>query len=242
MNVLEMTDLEIYKTAITELTSQLGHVYTEKFLQQCKPNEYDYSIERHKILADQPDIDTIVERIYQREAARKEEERVKAERVAAWRNGSIELTDIEIHELAVKILIDKFNVYGFIRFFQKYQEIKRGYPFEHIQNKEDAEKEIELYTAGITLNPKMVENYIKRGNAYNYIGEYDKAIADYSEVIKLRPDCAEAYSHRAKAFLKKADYDRSITDYTKAIELNPQDVDAYYARGKIYELQKSNVG
>ena len=241
MNVLEMTDLEIYKTAITELTSQLGHVYTEKFLQQCKPNDYDYSIERHKILADQPDIDTIVERIYQREAARKEEERVKAERVAAWRNGSIELTDIEIHELAVKILIDKFYVYGFIRFFQKYQEIKRGYPFEHIQNKEDAEKEIELYTAGITLNPKMVENYIKRGNAYNYIGEYDKAIADYSEVIKLRPDCAEAYSHRAEAFLKKADYDRSITDYTKAIELNPQDVDAYYARGKIYELQKSNV-
>lgn len=242
MDVLEMTDLEIYEMAITELTTQLGHVYTEKFLQQCKPNEYDYSIERYKILADQPDIETIVERIHKREAARKEEERVKAERVAAWQNGSIELTDIEIHELAVKILIDKFNVYGFIRFFQKYQEIKRGYPFEHIQNKEDAEKEIELYTAGITLNPKMVENYIKRGNAYSYIKEYDKAIADYSEVIKLRPNCAEAYSHRAKAHLKKVDFDKAIEDYTKAIELNPQDVEAYYTLGKLYDMKKSKTG
>jgi tetratricopeptide (TPR) repeat protein len=240
MNVLEMTDLEIYETAITELTAQLGHAYTEKFLQQCKPNEYDYSIERHKILADQPDIDTIVERIQQREAARKEEKRVKAERVAAWRKGSIELTDIEIHELAVKILIDKFDVYGFTRFFQQCQEINRGYPINYIQNKEDAEKEIALYTAGLTLNPKMVEGYIKRGNAYSYIGEYDKAIVDYSEAIKLKPDYAEAYNNRARTYLKKVDFDKAIEDYTKAIELNPQDVDAYYTRGKLYDMNKSN--
>ena len=67
MNVLEMTDLEIYEAAITELTTQLGTVYTAKFLQQCKPNEYDYSVERHKLLADQPDIDTIVKRIEKRD-------------------------------------------------------------------------------------------------------------------------------------------------------------------------------
>ena len=120
MNVLEMTDLEIYEAAITELTTQLGTAYAAKFLQQCKPNEYDYSIERHKLLADQPDIDTIVERIRRREAERKEEERIKAERVAAWRNGSLELTDIEIYELALKILIDKFEIYGFIQFFQEH--------------------------------------------------------------------------------------------------------------------------
>ena len=82
MNVLEMTDIEIYDTAISELRTQLGHGYTEKFLQQCKPNDYDYSVERHKLLADQPDIDTIVARIRRREVERKEEERTKAERVA----------------------------------------------------------------------------------------------------------------------------------------------------------------
>ena len=118
MNVLEMTDLEIYKAAIAELTTQLGPAYTEKFLRRCKPSDYDYTAERHKLLADQPDIDTIVARIRQREVERKEEERIKAERVAAWRNGSLELTDIEIYELALKILIDKFGAYGYIQFFQ----------------------------------------------------------------------------------------------------------------------------
>ena len=91
---------------IKELIEQIGPAYTERFLLQCKPNESDYSVERHKLLADQPDIDTIVKRIEKREADRKEEERIKTERVAAWRKGVLELTDIEIYELAVKILVD----------------------------------------------------------------------------------------------------------------------------------------
>lgn len=59
-------------------------------------------------------------------ALQAEEERVKAERIAAWRNGSLELTDIEIYELALKILIDKFEIYGFIQFFQEH--------FKHLSN------------------------------------------------------------------------------------------------------------
>lgn len=120
MNVLEMTDLEIYKAAIAELTTQLGPAYTEKFLCLCKPNEYDYSAERHKLLANQPDIPTIVKRIQQREAEREAEERIKAERIAAWRNGLLDLTDIEIYELAVKTLVDRFHVYGSVGFFQQH--------------------------------------------------------------------------------------------------------------------------
>ena len=120
MDILEMTDSELYEVGIKELTEQLGPAYTAKFLQQCKPNEYDYSLERHKLLANQPDIPTIVKRIQQREVEREAEERIKAERVAAWRNGLLDLTDIEIYELALEILIDKFSVYGFIRFFQQH--------------------------------------------------------------------------------------------------------------------------
>ena len=118
MNVLEMTDLEIYKAAIAELRTQLGTAYTARFLRQCKPNEYDYSVERHKWLDDEPDIGTIVARIRQREAEQKKEERIKAKRVAAWRKGLLELTDIEIYEVGLKILIDKFDAYGYVRFFQ----------------------------------------------------------------------------------------------------------------------------
>ena len=107
MNVLEMTDSELYEMGLKELKAQLGAASTAKFLQQCKPNESDYSVERHKLLANQPDIDTIAKRIQQREAEREVEERIKAERIAAWRKGLLELTDIEIYELALEILIDK---------------------------------------------------------------------------------------------------------------------------------------
>jgi hypothetical protein len=142
-----MTDLEIYDLGIKELIEQIGPAYTERFLLQCKPNESDYSVERHKLLADQPDIDTIVARIRQREVERKEEERIKAERVAAWRNGSLELTDIEIYELALKILMDKFDTYGFIRFFQQhFKHLNTDQPVNRPQPQSD--NDVSLVKAG----------------------------------------------------------------------------------------------
>ena len=121
-----MTDLELYEVGIKELTEQLGPAYTAKFLQQCKPSGYDYTTERHKLLADQPSIDKIVERIHRREVEEKEEERLKAERVAAWRKGLLELTDFEIYELGLKILSDKLHVCGYVGFLQQH--------FKHLNN------------------------------------------------------------------------------------------------------------
>lgn len=231
-----MTDKELCELGQKVLADKLGTDQVERFIRQCKPGEGDYSVDRHKLLENQPDIDTIVKRIQERQEARKVEDREQAERFAASQNEIRKMKDIEIFEIGLKVLIDKLGVAGYLRFLQMCQEINRGYPIEHIQNKEDAEKEIALYTTGLTLNPKMVENYIKRGNAYSYIKEYDKAIADYSEAIKLKPNYAEAYSHRAKVHLRKVDFDNAIEDYTKVIELNPQDVDACYALGNLQDI------
>ncbi len=120
MDILKMTDPELYEMGMKELRAQLGSAYTARFLQQCKPSKYDYTAERHKWLADQPDIPTIAKRIQQRETERKEEERIKAERVAAWHKGLLELTDLEIYELGLKILADKLHVYGYVGFFQQH--------------------------------------------------------------------------------------------------------------------------
>ena len=242
MNVLEMMDSELYKIGVKILTDKLGVSEVPRFIRQCKPGKGDYSTERHELLANQTDIDTIFKRIQDRRAVREAEEHARAERFTMPQKEIQKMTDIEILEIGNQVLINKLGVAGLIGFIRICQELNGGYAQDRITSTDEAKEFIKLYTTSLTLNPRIVEDYIKRGNAYSYIGEYDKAIADYSEVIKLRPDCAEAYSHRAKTFLKKADYDRSITDYTKAIELNPQDIDAYYARGKIYELQKNNVG
>ena len=125
MDVLNMTDLEIYKLGIKELTEQLGAAYTKRFLQRCKPRDYDYTAERHKWLADDLDIPTIVKQIQQARAAEEKEEYIKAERVASWRNGLLELTDIEIYELALKVLSDRLGGYGLATFIMHHFKVNR---------------------------------------------------------------------------------------------------------------------
>lgn len=234
MNAIELTDDELYEISRKVLTDKLGASQVQRFIRHCKPGKGDYSVDRHKLLADQPDIDTIVKRIQDRHTAREAEERARAKRFAASQSDIQKMTDIEISEIGNQVLINKLGAAGLIRFIRICQELNGGPPRHLIENREGAEGYIKLYTATLTLNPKIVEDYIKRGNAYSYIGEYDKAIADYSEAIKLKPNYVKAYYNRANAYRDKVDFDKAVLDYTKTIELNPDDADAYYNRGKIY--------
>lgn len=234
MNVLEMTDSELYEIGFKVLTDKLGASEVPRFIRQCQPGKGDYSIDRHKWLDNEPDIDTIVERIQDRRAAREAEERARAERFAAPQSEIRKMTDLEVFEIGNRILVERLGVDGFIRFTWHCQELNGGHPRDLIENEKDAQERIKLYTAGLTLNPRMVETYIRRGNAYSYIREYDKAINDYSEAIKIRPDYAEAYYNRGNAYRDKVAFDNAIVDYTKAIELNPNYAEAYYNRGKLY--------
>ena len=120
MEILEMTDIEIYELGIKKLTEQMGTTYTTQFLQKCKPRDYDYTAERHKWLVDDPDIPTIVKQIQEEKALQAKEERVKAERIDAWRSGLLELTDIEIYELGFKVLADSLGAYGLLRFITRH--------------------------------------------------------------------------------------------------------------------------
>ena len=219
MDTLEMTDDELYKMGLKVLTDKLGAFQVQRFIRHCKPGKGDYSVDRHKLLADQPDIDTIVKRIQDGRTAREVEERASAKRFAAPQSEIRRMTDIEISEIGNQVLINKLGAAGFIGFIRICQELNGGYPRDLIENRAEAEENIKLYTASLTFNPKIVEDYISRGNAYSYIGEYDKAIADYNEAIKLKPNYAKAYYNRGNAYRDKIDFDKAIADYTKAIEL-----------------------
>ena len=118
MNTLEMTEHELYATGLKELMTQMGTAYMERFLQQCKPNDYDYTAERHKGLDEDPDIPTMVKRIQQRKTQQETEAFATAERIEAWRKGSLELTDIEIYALGAKVLTDTLGVPGSIGFLR----------------------------------------------------------------------------------------------------------------------------
>ncbi|MYE88103.1 tetratricopeptide repeat protein, partial [Candidatus Poribacteria bacterium] len=175
-----------------------------------------------------------VKQIQDGRTARKAEERARAKRFAAPQSEIRDMTDTEVYEIGSQVLVNKLGVAGLIRFIRICQELNGGTPRFVIENREDAEGYIKLCTATLTLNPKMVEDYIKRGNAYSYIGEHDKAMADYDQAIKLKPNYAKAYYNRGNAYRDKVDFDQAIADYTKAIELKPDYVEAYYNRGKLY--------
>ena len=234
MNALEMTDNELYKMGLKVLTDKLGASEVPRFIRQCKPGKGNYSVDRHKLLADQPDIDTIVKRIQDRRAAREVEERSRAERFTASQSEIRKMTDIEIFEIGNQILISKLGAAGLIGFIRICQELNGGYPRWLIKNAEEAKEYIKLYTVSLTFNPKIVEDYINRGNAYNYISEHDKAIADYSEAIKLKLNYAKAYYHRGVAYCKNREYDKAIKDYNEVIKREPDYAEAYGARGEAW--------
>ena len=234
MNALEMTDNELYEMGIKILTDKLGASEVPRFTRQCKPGKGDYSVDRHKLLRNQPDIDTIAKRIQDGRKAREAEERARAKRFAMPQSEIQKMTDIEIYEIGNQVLINKLGVAGLIGFIQICQELNGGYTRGLIESREEAKEYIKLYTASLTFNPKIVEDYIKRGNAYSYIGEYDKAITDFDQAIRLKPHYAKAYYNRGNAYRDKVDFDEAIKNYTKAIELKSDYAEAYYNRGKLY--------
>ena len=234
MNVLEMTDSELYEMGIKVLTEKLGISEVPRFVRQCRPGKGDYSVDRHQLLGNQEDIGTIVKRIQNRRTAREAEERARAKRFAMPQSEIQKMTDIEVYEIGSQVLVNELGAAGSMRFIGQCQELNGGYPRDLIENREEAKKYIKLYTASLILNPKIVEDYIKRGNAYCYVGEYDKAIADYDEAIRLRPHYAKAYCSRGNAYRDKVDFDKAIADYTKVIEFNVDYAEAYSNRGEVW--------
>jgi tetratricopeptide (TPR) repeat protein len=87
--------------------------------------------------------------------------------------------------------------------------------------------------------------YLNRGNVYDLINEYQKAIADYTEAIRLDPQNANAYNNRGLSYKNLEEYDQAIADVNEAIRLNPEDAFSYQIRGVSYgaleEYEKASV-
>ena len=79
--------------------------------------------------------------------------------------------------------------------------------------------------------------FYRRANAYNEIGERDRAIADYNQAIRINPNHAGSFSNRGVAHARKGNYDAAIQDYDQAIRIKPTYVDAFANRGVAYARQ-----
>ena len=83
-------------------------------------------------------------------------------------------------------------------------------------------------------SPSGAEFYLRRGEDFSGVHDYDRAIADYNTAIQLKPDYAEAYNDRGFAYYLKGDAERAIADYSRAIALRPNYPKAYNSRGVVY--------
>lgn len=102
---------------------------------------------------------------------------------------------------------------------------------EELHDKKQFNELVLLLSDEVLNNHKAASLYFLRGDSWDEIDEYDKAISDYSNAIELAPFDAKFYSHRGISWNNKGEYDNAIADYNKVIELNPNYIDVYYNRG-----------
>lgn len=75
------------------------------------------------------------------------------------------------------------------------------------------------------------EAFKLRGQAYNFIGAYDKAIDDFSSYISAGGSDPEGYILRGDAYSMNLKHEKALPDFTRAIELEPSRLDAFLGRG-----------
>lgn len=66
-----------------------------------------------------------------------------------------------------------------------------------------------------------------RGNAWQYKGDYDKAIADYDEALRIDPTRATTCHNRGLTWKKKSEFAKAVADFDRALELDPKNNSTY---------------
>ena len=84
-----------------------------------------------------------------------------------------------------------------------------------------------IYLDLITKYPRAMAAYLRRGDCYLMLQDFDKAIADYQMAIPVVPLAPRAYLGRGWAHLGKGETDLAMTDAAEAIRLQPMLAEAH---------------
>ena len=97
---------------------------------------------------------------------------------------------------------------------------------------------ITLWTDAIDKFDGSAQSFNARGDGYNYIKQYDKAVIDLNRAVELKQDYPDAYYNLGRAQFYLGKYKEAIQDYTLAIQYNPSLSVAYYNRaGTFFTIQ-----
>ena len=104
-----------------------------------------------------------------------------------------------------------------------------------VKEKKDIPRAVTYYTKAIEADPIYAEAYLNRGEAYVYLGEHEKALADFDRIIELNPKEDKAYYFKGLLFNDTGNYNKAIENLNTAINLNDKAYEYYEARSTAYE-------
>jgi tetratricopeptide (TPR) repeat protein len=95
---------------------------------------------------------------------------------------------------------------------------------------ENLDKAIADLDEAVRLNPKNVEFYDYRADAWQFKGDLDRAIANYDQANRVDPQYAAAYFSRGRIYQQKGDIARAKADYAAALAVPNKDRIAAWAQ------------
>ncbi len=96
---------------------------------------------------------------------------------------------------------------------------------------EKARRLVRTYTLRQKLAPNRATNYLKRGQAYFELFDFESAIADFTRALESDDTLDEAYFWRGMALGRNKQLDQAEADLTVFIARNPRSSVAYTKRG-----------
>lgn len=135
MNVMDMTDAEIYELTLEILFDKLGHAGFIQFLHHCKPCTGDYTVERQKrINDDTTDVKTIVKRIQEKRKL------IGTENVNP--KSVDDMSGIEIYEFGLKAISLKLGHVGVVRFVHLFDNNGGAYALDQLKLPNNNERDL----------------------------------------------------------------------------------------------------
>ena len=96
------------------------------------------------------------------------------------------------------------------------------------------ERALDYFSQRLIHHPRDWETYLKRGEAFIFLQNYQQAIRDYTQALALHPNDETILIRRGRAYYKMRKYDEAIWDCTRALDINPHYSAAYAIRGLAY--------